>query len=192
MPQPDPTNGASRYHVSQELTVDRDGRCLTVSRVDRWPLGYAYGFGLLHDGSYRFWLPRRIVLARWPFQAKKWREDRKRLARLRALYWILVRNYETELCERCGRPVGIVYHAPDGLWELATGHARFPDGQSALGVLCPKCLDDLVDQQIDGYLTWTCEIANTSEEVDEGEEWARRRGPIVPDPSVDWSQWRFE
>lgn len=79
-------------------------------------------------------------------------------ARMRGTYWWLLRRYETELCDHCGRPVGVVYHAPDDLWELATGHARFPDGQAAPGCLCPKCLDDLVDPKVDGYLTWTCEV----------------------------------
>ena len=123
-----------------------------------WPRGFAFGFGLLDDGSYRFWLPRWLVLARWPFQGKRWRADRRRLARLRALYWIIVRQHETELCERCGAPVRVVFHAPDDLWELATGYARFPDGEAAPGVLCPPCVDDLVEPQIDGYLTWTCAV----------------------------------
>jgi len=135
---------------------------LVTESTAAWPRGHAYGFGLLDDGSYRFWLPRRLVFARWPFQGKKWRPDRKRLARLRAFYWIVVRNYETELCERCGGPVGVVFHAPDWIWELATGYARFPDGEAAPGCLCIKCVDDVVDPKLDTYLRWTCA---TSDEV---------------------------
>lgn len=79
-------------------------------------------------------------------------------AKARIVYWILIRRYETELCQRCGNPVGVVFHAPDDLWELATGWPRFPDGESAPGVLCPPCVDALVEPQIDGYLTWTCAV----------------------------------
>lgn len=121
-----------------------------------WPQGHAFGFGLLDDGSYRFWLPRRLVLARWSF--KRWAMPHKRLARLRALYWTVVRDYEAELCERCGGPVAVVFHAPDDIWELATGYPRFPDGEAAPGVLCPACVDVLVTPKIDGYLTWTCVV----------------------------------
>lgn len=81
-----------------------------------------------------------------------------RMATVRGMYWWLVRRYETELCQRCGRPVRVVFHAPDDLWELATGCVRVPDGESAPGVLCPACVDDLVEPQIEGYLTWTCAV----------------------------------
>lgn len=80
-------------------------------------------------------------------------------ATLRSMYWQLVRRYPTELCQHCGRPVRVVFHAPDEIWELATGLARSLSGQSAGGVLCPPCVDELAEPKIDGgYLTWTCEI----------------------------------
>lgn len=81
-----------------------------------------------------------------------------RMATLRGMYWWLVRRYETELCQHCGRPVRVVFHAPDDIWEAATGYARYPDGESAPGVLCPPCLDVLAEANLDGYLTWTCEV----------------------------------
>lgn len=118
--------------------------------------GFSFGFGLLGDGSYRFWLPRRIVLADWSIRRRHWRADRKRLARLRSLYWILVRNYETEICQRCGGPVRVVFHAPDAIWQTVTGHARYESGESAPGVLCPPCVDDLADEAGLPYLRWTC------------------------------------
>lgn len=80
------------------------------------------------------------------------------MATLRGIYWWLIRRYRTELCQQCGRPVRIVYRAPDDLWELATGCARHPSGESAPGVLCPACFDDLVDPRIAGYLIWTCVV----------------------------------
>lgn len=81
-----------------------------------------------------------------------------RVAALRSLYWMLVRRYKTELCQHCGRPVRVVFHAPDYIWELATGCARHPDGHAAPGILCPPCVDELVGPKVDGYLTWTCEV----------------------------------
>jgi hypothetical protein len=80
-------------------------------------------------------------------------------AALRTIYWWLIRRYELELCQHCGRPVRVVFHVPDDIWELATGCARRPDGEAAPGVLCPPCVDELVEPQVDGYLSWTCEVA---------------------------------
>lgn len=80
-----------------------------------------------------------------------------RLAKFRALYWIIVRRYETELCHHCGRPVRLVYHAPDAIWETITGKARSPGGEAAPGILCPCCLSDLAEEKGLPYLRWTCE-----------------------------------
>jgi hypothetical protein len=84
-----------------------------------------------------------------------------RAAMLRALYWMLVRRYETELCQHCGRPVRLVYHAPDAIWEAVTGRARHPDGEAAPGVLCPRCLDDLATAKGLPFLRWTCATDDT-------------------------------
>lgn len=81
-----------------------------------------------------------------------------RMAKLRGVYWWVLRHYEMELCQHCGRPVRIVYHAPDDLWQVATGLARHPDGESAGGILCPPCFDELVEPTIGGYLSWTCSV----------------------------------
>lgn len=89
------------------------------------------------------------------------RFDTKR-AMLRGIYWRLVRRYETELCQHCGRPVLLVYHAPDAIWEAVTGLARHPDGHAAPGILCPVCFDDLAEAKGLPYLRWTCA---TSDEV---------------------------
>jgi hypothetical protein len=79
-----------------------------------------------------------------------------RAAIWRGLYWMLVRRYQTELCQHCGRPVRLVYHAPDWIWEAVTGRARHPDGEAASGILCPRCLDDLAGAKELPYLRWTC------------------------------------
>lgn len=126
--------------------------------MSEWPRRHAFGFWRLADGSYRIWLPRRLVLSRWSLRGKYWLNYRLRSARLRALYWHLIRNHETEICGRCGGPVQIVFHTPDHIWELATGNARDPGGESGGGVLCPPCVDALVEPKVDGYLTWTCEV----------------------------------
>lgn len=77
-------------------------------------------------------------------------------ATMRALYWMLVRRYETELCQHCGCPVAIVYHAPDAIWGAVTGLARQPDGEAAPGILCPTCLSDLAQDAGLPFLRWTC------------------------------------
>lgn len=82
-----------------------------------------------------------------------------RVAMLRSLYWSLLRRYKSELCQHCGRPVRVVFHAPDDIWEAATGFARRPDDESAAGVLCPPCVDELAEPKLAGYLDWTCKEA---------------------------------
>jgi hypothetical protein len=88
------------------------------------------------------------VLFAWKFDT--------RTASVRALYWMLIRRYETELCQHCGRPVAIVYHAPDAIWETVTGHARHPSGEAAPGILCPRCLSTLAKANGLPFLRWTC------------------------------------
>ena len=83
-------------------------------------------------------------------------------ATLRGLYWWVIRQYETELCQHCGRPVRLVYHAPDWIWEAVTGKARSPGGEAAPGILCPRCLSDLAEGKGLPFLRWTC---STTDEV---------------------------
>lgn len=81
------------------------------------------------------------------------------VAALRSLYWMLVRRYKTELCQHCGRPVRVVFHTPDEIWKIATGLDPHPDGESAGGILCIPCVDELAESTITGgYLAWTCEV----------------------------------
>lgn len=76
---------------------------------------------------------------------KSWREDRRWYARLRALYLIVVKRHETEICCRCGGPVGSVFHLPDPLWWRINGQDD--------GVLCIGCVESIArDQEI--YLCW--------------------------------------
>lgn len=103
-------------------------------------------------------LARPLVLSRWTFMGgKHWHPSHKRLARLRALYWTLIRRHETEICARCGSPVRVVFHVPDAIWAAATGYGhRFPDGQAAPGVLCIPCVSDLAKEAGIPFLRWTC------------------------------------
>lgn len=99
----------------------------------------------------------QLSLARWAITNKGWHPKAKRLARLRNLYWVLLRFHDTEICAICGGPVLVVYHAPDAIWEAATGYGpRFPSGESAPGCLCPRCLSDLAKEAGLPYLRWTC------------------------------------
>lgn len=79
-----------------------------------------------------------------------------RVAMFRGLYWWIIRHYETELCQHCGRPVRLVYHAPDAIWEAVTGRARSEDGEAASGILCPPCLSKLAKEKGLPFLRWTC------------------------------------
>lgn len=103
---------------------------------------------------------RRLALARFSFMRKAWRQDARRLARVRALYWVLIRGWDSEICARCGGPVRVVFHAPDWIWEVVTGFARYPSGEAAPGCLCVPCVDDLYDAAVPrgnhGFLRWTC------------------------------------
>ena len=81
-----------------------------------------------------------MTAAIWVFR-KTWHPNKRRLARLRALWWIVVRRHETEICGRCGGPVGVVFHVHDELWLRGCG---FPDAPH--GVLCPRCFDKLARQ----------------------------------------------
>lgn len=38
-----------------------------------------------------------------------------------------------EMCQDCGRPMGIIWHAEDALWVEVVG--------SRAGLLCPRCFD---------------------------------------------------
>lgn len=100
------------------------------------------------------WL-RRVGLSWWAARRKNWHPHRRRLARLRALYWFLIRGHETEICCRHGGPVSVVFHVPDELWIR---HSGFPNAPS--GVLCVPCFDDLHSESGTGYLEWTCEVAD--------------------------------
>jgi hypothetical protein len=121
------------------------------------PQGFPFGFGLLPDGSYRFWLPTRFVLARTALRGRDWPPYRLRLARLRCLYWT-ARGHETEICGRCGGRVRLVFHVPDAIWTAVTGYTRALDGEAAPGVLCPACVTELYDRSPDriSFLRWTC------------------------------------
>jgi hypothetical protein len=66
------------------------------------------------------------------------RAMRSRRALLRRWYWTLIRLHQTEICDRCGRPVvprGMTWWcAPDELWMAVNGqHA---------GIACPFCFAD--------------------------------------------------
>jgi hypothetical protein len=98
------------------------------------------------------YLPRRLYMLRWYLlHGGKFWMGAGLAARLRGAYWAIVRGHDSEICSDCGRPVQLVFHVPDALWEEATGFARAPSGEAAPGILCPECVNDRV-----GFLYWTC------------------------------------
>jgi hypothetical protein len=77
-------------------------------------------------------------------------------AMLRALYWLVVRRWETEICQHCGRPVRQVWWCGDDrLWERVTGNKK-PDGkEAAAGIWCIRCFDEGARQDPEtGWVEW--------------------------------------
>lgn len=93
---------------------------------------------------------------RWVLFDKTLAASHAPLARLRLFYWHVLRRYESETCQRCGRPVQLVFHVPDAIWEAITGNARSPGGEAGGGVLCPVCVDQLAEAKGLPFLRWTC------------------------------------
>jgi hypothetical protein len=71
-----------------------------------------------------------------------------RRARLRRWLWSAVRRYGYEICYACGRPVDVVWTAPDELWLRIVGGPG--------GILCVACFDGLCRSE-DTYLRWVPE-----------------------------------
>lgn len=78
-------------------------------------------------------------------------------ARLRATYWSVLRRWETELCQECGRPVRQVWWCSDDrLWERVTGNRRRPRSREpASGIRCIRCFDEAVCEDSEaGWVEW--------------------------------------
>lgn len=101
-------------------------------------------------------LTKIIGNIKYVFFIKSLTEKHLRTARFRLFYWCVLHQYESELCQRCGGPVRLVFHVPDAIWERITGHARSPGGEAAPGVLCPQCVDVLAEEVGLPFLRWTC------------------------------------
>jgi hypothetical protein len=71
------------------------------------------------------------------------------MARLRCLWHHLICGCRYEICGECGRPVGVVWLAPDALWLTVVGHEG--------GTLCVPCFDAQLQQQ-DVAVTWVPRI----------------------------------
>jgi hypothetical protein len=101
-------------------------------------------------------------------------------ATVRRWYWKRIRRYRGETCGRpnhmhgairrgCGRPVGVIWRAPSGIWnyvvagqyqttytvrEGAAGGPVMERSEGVGGVLCPGCFDRLA-QERGLLLQWT-------------------------------------
>lgn len=140
------------------MTDSTHRESLTQRRRLRWNGLWRRGAGISGDPD-NGRLILRVTGINMVMYARKFKTRR---AQVRALYWMLIRRYETELCQQCGRPVRVVFHTPDHIWEAATGRARQPSGEAASGILCPPCVDDLAEPKLGTYLRWTC---STSDEA---------------------------
>lgn len=116
------------------------------------------------ESSWKRWydyLPRRLYMLRWLIVhgGKSWHPEATLAAKLRGVYWMIGRGHDSELCARCGRPVRLVFHCPDHLWETCAGFsfstARSPGGEAGGGCLCPHCVDDLVTRHEGNFPRWT-------------------------------------
>lgn len=100
-------------------------------------------------------------------------------ARARRFYWWHIRRYDSEICgcpdhlhgtirRGCGRPVGVVWRAPSGIWnyvvtgqdqttytvrEGAVGGQVEERAEGAGGVLCLDCFDRFA-RELGVYLDW--------------------------------------
>jgi ribosomal protein L34E len=124
-------------------------------------LNYGGSTGWLESEHERWSRPRFI----WAAYVLGRRFPGGRVARLRALWHVVVRRYDAEICDDCGRPVGrgirSWWHAPDDLWmHINGGYA---------GVLCPACFTERCDAQ-GIWIHWVA----TVEQIDAlGEKGAR-------------------
>jgi hypothetical protein len=113
------------------------------------------------------YLPRRLYMLRWVLvhSGKSWHPESTLAAKLRCIYWSVGRGYDTEVCARCGRPVRLVFHCPDWLWETCAGFdfstARSPDGEAGGGCLCPRCVDELVTRAYT-FPRWTFTLGDSA------------------------------
>jgi len=85
-----------------------------------------------------------------------WRPVFSPTAKLRALYWLLLRRWETEICQQCGRPVRHVWWCHDTrLWERVTGNRKPPGSEAAAGIWCIRCFDEGVKAIGGIWIEWT-------------------------------------
>jgi len=83
---------------------------------------------------------RRFELVRFALTEKAFRKDAFWSARLRCIFHTLC-GHETEICQRCGGKVNIVWWCADiHIWSKVTGC----DGN---GVLCANCFDGLANDK---------------------------------------------
>lgn len=83
----------------------------------------------------------------WVFRTI-WHPRAKWYARWRALWLIVVRRHETEICSICGGRVRLVWHVDDDLWLEAMGEVG--------GVACPNCFDRFAGES-GPFLYWMAE-----------------------------------
>lgn len=90
----------------------------------------------------RYWLALTRNTIAYYWRQRRW------AALGRAVWLVLVLGYYLEVCERCGRKVGLVWHANDALYQRATA-------AGAAGIFCPACFTILAERVTpDGYLVW--------------------------------------
>lgn len=102
------------------------------------------------------------------------------LPRLRALYWIVLRRWDAEICS-CGRPVRLVWWCHDDfLWEKVTGKAK-PVGsrESAAGILCIQCFD-IAAKEVCPWIEWAPLNLRHLQSPDEEERSAAARWQVTP------------
>lgn len=102
----------------------------------------------VRDNGAWYWLRLIFNTARFYIRHRRW------AALARALWLTIGRGYYCEICQECGRKVGLVWHADDRLYRDAV-HDGVGSGPGASGVLCIDCFEGRVDVLDRGFLIWT-------------------------------------
>lgn len=68
------------------------------------------------------------------------------MSRLRRFYWQRIRRYRSEICRDCGRPVRVVWTAPNDAWKRVWGDEG--------SILCIPCFDARYEAKYGVLLRW--------------------------------------
>ena len=89
----------------------------------------------------RYWLGLTGHTVAYYVRMRRWR------ALLRATWLVVGCGYYLEVCQECGRKVGVSWWADDDLYETVT-HAN------GAGIFCIDCFDRLAEAAMGTFVRW--------------------------------------